>query len=287
MQTILAALIGALVVGLIDVGVWALAYYGHINLHLPSQPSSLNFVSVDKYIAENLPPHYEYTIYDVSNFRGTGNNTLVVAANYTNYVKVFSGTNPHDNGILMLLDKNSVGNYQIDYKYEPTINVQLSDGRYVNSTIGVQAASLPYFSTSVLVAQWLPNSNGIPAIFGMFVVNSGSDTKSYSVFTGSLSQHLRGSVDYTYEPISTTNVFAPYQIEKFDEYQVLGLSKTGWIVTLNRIDDACDMCNHVYASKSYSFYPGGGFSNGGHVSREYSDPSVRLKLHLFNPFGIS
>ena len=194
MQSVLAALIGAAVTAVLGVGLWSLAYFGDIDLHLP-QRSTYEFSTVDQYIRDNLPPGYAFTVSDVGNFRGNGSDTLLVSANPGPSQEVQSRT---ANGIIMLLDKISTGSFEIDYKFEPRFVLRLDDGRIVSATIAVSTANQPDFGTTVLVAQWLPNSNGVSPVFGQVVLDDDGSIVTDPLYTGNRSNHLPGSTRYQY-----------------------------------------------------------------------------------------
>ena len=282
LQTILAAVIGAAVVLTLDVGVWALAYWGHIDLHLPS---TLSYSTVDRYIKANLPAHYTFTVQDVSNFRGTGSDTLVVTADNNQDPYAKKGAPKGDiSGILMLLDENQSGNYQIDFKYQPKFTVNRSQF-FTDYFLGdVTATKLPTFGTTALIAQWVPFSNGAPPIIGAIFLGDAGQTRLIPVASGISDSHLPGSRTYKYKSILVRNQFNPHLRQTFDQYQLLGLAPDQTLRALYRIDNNCDGCNHSYAAEVYFF----GYSSlipGNIAPKRYSDPSVNSLLHLFVPYG--
>jgi hypothetical protein len=258
------------VTALIALSVWALAYYGDIDLHLPSRPSPLSFQAVDTYIRANLPKNYEFSTDEIENFRGTGNPTLVVWAN-PKTLPYFISNQRRASGILLLLDQDADGKFQVDYRFEPLAPAQYpAPVPYSNKDID----DVPHFyfldrpviadlvgdGRDEVIAQWTPLTPASlnPFIGFVFGVQEGS-IRAQPLDANPLSDPAAKQIPYVeaYISLSITNQFDASQRWKVRPYRMLGLGNST-LYALYRTDHACDFCDHSFLAQPYSHDPLGG-----------------------------
>lgn len=284
LQTVGAALIGALVTFVIGLGIWALAYFGDINLHLPIRPE---YAQISNEIKNNLPPNYTYTIQDVSNFRNTGGTTLVVVANDYDVLSRRSPPNTGLNGILMLLDEDSAGNYLIGYRFEPEYATTTPPGKFVSYALALVNVVRYSAVQTLLTAQWVPQSNGSPPIFGAIIYDASGATKMlpiHSNYPGPKVNRVPDENWYYYGTFSARNQFSPDQTVNFDEYQLLGVEGGSTFEALYRTDNNCDGCRHRYAAVVYYFDPNYGLQRWKVVLHAFSDPINSSRIRILDAY---
>jgi hypothetical protein len=289
------AIIGAALTGLIAVVVWALAYYGDINLHLPSRPGPLSFQAVDAYVQANLPKNYSFSTDEIENFRGTGNPTILVWANSEGPSLLKPGHRRED-GILLFLDQDASGKFRIDFRFEPLAPANYPEpvgfprdtsdnfaySYYVTRPV---VADLVGDGSDEVIAQWtaLTAAGLNPFIGFIFGVQQGS-IHIEPLNANPLSDPAAKNIPYVeaYRDILIRNVFHPSEQWSARPYRLLGLGNGGTLYALYRTDQACDFCDHSYLAQPYSHDPLGfaGFAAPDRTEQFSSLENAQIKMQI-------
>lgn len=266
------AIVGAALTALIALGVWALAYYGDINLHLPTRPSPLSYQGIDSYIRSNLPSDYEFSTDEIVNFRGTGNPTIIVWAN-PRKLPFFVLKYSHVGGTLLFLDQDADGTFRIDYRFELRAPIEYPE---TLGTPGQDDVNVPHYyfldrpvladlvgdGRQEVIAQWTPlTAAGLNPFIGLiFGVQEGAITVE-PLDANPLSDPASKLPSYVeaYKPEAISNDFDRSEHWSVEPYRLLGLgNNNGTLYALYRTDQACDFCDHSFLAQPYVHDPLGG-----------------------------
>ena len=187
----------------------------------------------------------------------------------------------------MLLDQTSGDSFQVDYRFEPQYLVNTPAGRFVAYSLGSVNTEHVTGGGTILIPQWIPESNRVPPIFGAIVYDDSGTTKLLPIASGYPGPKVVPSPklnNYYYGTFRSYWRFDPSQRVRFDEYQLLGVTPNGTFKALYRSDHNCDGCNHIYTARDYFFQPAFGLSGDGATPDAFSDPIPNTKLRVLNAY---